>query len=95
RTFFLGIADAPSLRMTIEGVEGLLVTVPADQQFNGRLYLTAAAGTPPARASRTELRLWATDVESRSRTFTETVFNGTDRHDDDHDDDHDGRDDRE
>ena len=76
RTFRLSVDGNPSIALQIEGREAQSVTVPADEMVIRRLYLTAANGTPPARTAKTEVRLWASDTESRTRVRTETVFNG-------------------
>ncbi|WP_333828522.1 cytochrome c oxidase accessory protein CcoG [Pararhodobacter sp.] len=76
RQFFLSIADNPSIRLTIEGVPGQLVTVQPDTQLNQRVYLTASSGTPPARGTQTPVRLWASVAGDTARIFGETVFNG-------------------
>ncbi|MCC5971350.1 MAG: cytochrome c oxidase accessory protein CcoG [Pararhodobacter sp.] len=76
RQFFLTVADNPSIRLTIEGVPGQLVTVGADAQLNQRIYLTAPAGTDPSRAAQTPVRIWASVAGDTSRIFGETVFNG-------------------
>ncbi len=76
RTFFIMAQGNPSLTLTLEGLPGLLVTVPADEQRSQRIYLTAANGTPPARAARTEVTLWASETEGRGRVSVDTTFNG-------------------
>ena len=76
RQFFLTLADNPSIRLTIEGEPGQLVTVGADEQLNQRVYLTAPAGTAPARAEATPVRIWASVTGDSARIFGETVFNG-------------------
>ncbi|MFN3953534.1 MAG: cytochrome c oxidase accessory protein CcoG [Pararhodobacter sp.] len=76
RQFFLTVADNPSIRLTIEGEPGQLVTVGADEQLNQRVYLTAPAGTVPASAEATPVRIWASVTGDTARIFGETVFNG-------------------
>jgi len=76
RQFFLTVADNPSIRLTIEGVPGQLVTVLPDTQLNQRIYLTAPSGTVPSRAAQTPVRIWASVTGDTSRIFGETVFNG-------------------
>jgi cytochrome c oxidase accessory protein FixG len=76
RTFYVMVDRNPSLTLTMEGRRGLLVTVPADEMLIQRLYLTAGAGTPAARSERTEVRIWVSDVESRTRASVDTIFNG-------------------
>ncbi len=76
RTFFVTLERNPSLTLTLEGRQGQLVTVAPDAMLIQRIYVTAAAGTPAARAERTPLRIWASDVASRTRVSVDTVFNG-------------------
>ena len=76
RQFFLTVADNPSIRLTIEGVPGQLVTVQPDTQLNQRIYLTAPSGTEPSRAAQTPVRIWASVTGDTARIFGETVFNG-------------------
>ncbi|KPQ07789.1 MAG: cytochrome c oxidase accessory protein CcoG [Rhodobacteraceae bacterium HLUCCA12] len=76
RQFFLTVADNPSIRLTIEGAPGQLVSVDPDQQLNQRVYLTAAAGTPAARGEQTPVQIWASVIDGTTRIFGETVFNG-------------------
>jgi polyferredoxin len=76
RQFFLTVADNPSIRLTVEGVQGQLVTVGADEQQLIRLYLTAPNGTDPARLASTPVRIWASVTGETARIYSETVFNG-------------------
>ena len=76
RQFFLTLADNPSIRLSIEGAQGQLVTVGADEQLLVRVYLTAPNGTDPARTAATPVRLWASVAGETARIFSETVFNG-------------------
>ena len=76
RQFFLSVTGNPSLRLALEGQPGLLVTVGPDEQRLQRVYLTAAPGTPPARAQRTEVRLWASVPGATERIHVDTVFHG-------------------
>lgn len=76
RQFFLTVADNPSIRLTVEGVPGQLVTVLPDTQLNQRVYLTAPSGTGPARSAQTPVRIWASVTGDTARIYGETVFNG-------------------
>lgn len=76
RQFFLTVADNASIRLTIEGVQGQLVTVGPDEQLNQRVYLTAPVGTAPVRAAATPVRIWASVTGDTARIYGETVFNG-------------------
>ena len=76
RTFELSVAADPAIEMSLQGEETLEVTVPADQQYLQRVYLTAAAGSEPAVAARTDVRIWAGIVGESERIHSDTVFNG-------------------
>jgi hypothetical protein len=41
-----------------------------------RLYLAAPPGSAPARAARSEVRIWLEDRKSGARAYKDTVFNG-------------------
>jgi polyferredoxin len=67
--------------LTLEGEDGLSVTVPANETKTQRLYVTAPADNLAAKAERTELRLWVEDMGSETtagtdRVHHDTVFNG-------------------
>jgi cytochrome c oxidase accessory protein FixG len=76
RPFFLSVAENPSIQLSIQGVQGQMVMVSADEQLSQRVYLTAPPGTEPARAAATPVRLWASVPGETSRIYSETVFNG-------------------
>ncbi len=76
RLFHLTLRGDPSIQVTLEGVPGSSVTVPADTTFNQRVYLEAPAGSAPAIAERTELRIWVEDTTNGERAHKDTVFNG-------------------
>ncbi|MCW1934854.1 cytochrome c oxidase accessory protein CcoG [Pararhodobacter zhoushanensis] len=76
RQFYLTVANDASISLTIEGVQGQLVTVGPDEQLNQRVYLTAAAGTPAAVAATSPVRLWVSVTGETDRIYGDTVFNG-------------------
>jgi polyferredoxin len=76
RQFFLTVADQPSIRLTIQGAGGQLVTVAPDQQVTQRVYLTAPPGTTAARDSSSPVRIWASVPGDTARIYSETIFNG-------------------
>jgi cytochrome c oxidase accessory protein FixG len=76
RQFFLMVGSNPSIRLTMEGVQGQLVTVAPDEQLNQRVYLTAANGTEAARAAATPVRIWVSVPGDTDRIYSDTVFNG-------------------
>lgn len=67
--------DSP-LRITLEGYSGRTVEVAPDEMLHVRAYVTAASGTPPSVAERTDFRIWAEDQASKERTWEDTFFNG-------------------
>ncbi len=75
RQFFL-MTNNPSVQLTMEGVEGQLVTVAPDEQLIQRVYLTAANGTPAAGTDSTPVRIWVSVTGDTERIYGETVFNG-------------------
>lgn len=77
RSFTLGLRADGSLAMTLEGREGLTVSVPADELRIQRLYLTAAPGSALASGGRAAVEIWATDAEGRARTQVTTHFHGS------------------
>lgn len=76
RTFELSLSADSAIEMSLQGEEGLEVTVPADQQYLQRVYLTAAPGSEPAAAGITDVRIWASIVGESERIHSDTVFNG-------------------
>ena len=74
--FTLTVTSAARVGLTLEGVEGLTVTVPANQTMQQRVYLTAAAGSEAATTDRTEVRLWVEERGTTNRVSNDTIFNG-------------------
>ena len=80
RAFRLTVAENPNIVLTIEGVDGQVVTVSADAQLNQRVYLTAASGSAESRADTTPVRIWVSLPDTpATRIYEETVFNGRGR----------------
>jgi cytochrome c oxidase accessory protein FixG len=71
-------ADAP-LVLDLQAIDGLVVTVPADQTMRQRLYLTADPASPAATTERLPVELAAEDVATGARTTETTVFHGRPR----------------
>jgi cytochrome c oxidase accessory protein FixG len=76
REFYLTVTDNPDLELSIEGVDGRLVTVGPDEQALLRVYLTAPHFTASAREERTKVRIWSNLVGGPTRVYSDTVFNG-------------------
>jgi cytochrome c oxidase accessory protein FixG len=74
--FTISVTSAARLETALEGVEGLTVTVPANETMQQRVYLTAAAGSEAAAADRTEVRLWIAEEGTTNRVHHDTIFNG-------------------
>ncbi|MBC7163742.1 MAG: cytochrome c oxidase accessory protein CcoG [Roseovarius sp.] len=76
REFILSVRGDPAITLSLEGLEGNAVSVPADEMRLQRLYLAAPPGSAPARAARSEVRIWLEDRKSGARAYKDTVFNG-------------------
>ncbi len=76
RPFHLTLRGDSTIGLTLEGVPYSTVTVPADSTRIQRVYLQAPAGSPPAMAESTEVRLWVEDTINGERAYKDTVFNG-------------------
>lgn len=68
-------SDAP-LGLTLEGIEGVDVDVPADETRMQRIYVTAPAGSQAAEAARTEVELVVEDRTNGEQVSRGTVFHG-------------------
>lgn len=60
----------------LEGIDGQIVTVPANETLQQRVYVEAARGSVPATADRTDIRLWVATEDGTERVHHDTVFNG-------------------
>jgi polyferredoxin len=87
--WFTFTATSPAmLLLSLEGQDGLRVLVPANETKEQRLYITAAADSLGANATRTPVRLWISDedglvVPRAERVSIDTIFNGMGKADDD------------
>ena len=83
KTFAVGAetADGTPLPDVVVALEGdrETVTVPADETFAQRVYLTAEPGSALASGGQTPLTMWIEDLDSGRRAAVETVFQGTER----------------
>jgi polyferredoxin len=80
--FTLSVTSEEPLAIALEGVEGLTVTVPANETMSQRVYLTAAPGSEAADDDRTEVRFWIAEEGTTNRVHHDTVFNGKENDDD-------------
>ena len=76
RPFTLSIDKVRGLTISLEGIDGDTVEVPADEMKLQRVYITAAPDSAAAKANRTELRFWVTDNKGTDRVSKEAVFFG-------------------
>jgi cytochrome c oxidase accessory protein FixG len=76
RPFGLALNTDADLAVKVEGAEGTLVTVPADEMLLVRVYVEAAPGSAAATSDRTDFTFWVTDLNSQERASKATIFNG-------------------
>jgi polyferredoxin len=77
RTFHMSLSSDETLRIELEGRDGLLtMVVPAQQTLQQRVYVIARPQDGAAISDTTPLRLWVEDVEARTRASKQTTFNG-------------------
>ena len=76
RPFRITVNGDPAIRISLEGTPYGSVEVPADSTFNQRVYLQAPAGSPPALAELSEVRIWIEDLSNGERAHKDTIFNG-------------------
>ena len=74
--FRLSVTGDRDVYLSREGSDFNTLAVPPDTTFNQRVYLQAGAGTGPALAARTDVRIWVEDITSGDRAYKDTVFNG-------------------
>ncbi|MCX7286868.1 MAG: cytochrome c oxidase accessory protein CcoG [Rhodobacterales bacterium] len=74
--FTINVTSAARVETGLEGIDGLTVTVPANQTMSQRVYLTAAAGSEAATADRTDVRIWIEQLGTTNRVHHDTIFNG-------------------
>ncbi|RYG92696.1 cytochrome c oxidase accessory protein CcoG [Loktanella sp. IMCC34160] len=76
RPFGMALNSDTPLSLEIEGADGSLVMVPADEMRQIRVYVDAGPDSAAATMDRTEFTFWVTDLNSNERAYTNTVFNG-------------------
>ena len=76
RPFKLSIKSSANLKMSLEGVKGDTITVPADETKLQRVYVLAPPNSPAAKAERSPLRFWVQDATSTDRAKQDTIFFG-------------------
>lgn len=76
RNFRVSLTSDAILRIDLEGVQTHIITVPADNSYQQRAYVTARPQDPAASADTTPLRFWVEDVQSGERAHRDSIFNG-------------------
>ncbi len=66
----------PDIHLSIQGIEGRTVSVPADETLLRRVYVDAPQDSLPARNAHSNVRIWVEDPESGARIHKDTVFTG-------------------
>lgn len=75
--FELALTGAEGLELEIEGALGSILSVPADTSLDARVYISAGPDQPAARAGRSDLRIWVTNITTGDRAHEDTSFSGT------------------
>ena len=78
RPYALSITGNDTLQIALEGEDGLITMVPANETYLQRVYVTAPSGSAEAQDERTEFDLRLEDTTTGDDATTETVFNGRD-----------------
>ena len=77
--FSVMMVGPDGMTMSMEGTEGPLVEIPADQTLSKRVFVQAAPGSEAATEERSPIRLWISDTKSTSRVHHDTIFFGKDK----------------
>ncbi len=70
------MTGADALEVRLEGTDGDIVTVPADEMKLQRIYVLAPPDSDAAHSERTDFRMWVEDTTNADRVYKDTVFNG-------------------
>jgi cytochrome c oxidase accessory protein FixG len=76
RDFRLSVASDSPVDMELQGIEGLVVTVPADETFRQRAYVTSPRDGALSQAGLTPIEIVVEDTGSGRRAVEDTVFAG-------------------
>ncbi|WP_243611331.1 cytochrome c oxidase accessory protein CcoG [Shimia aestuarii] len=76
RPFKISVTGDDTLVVRLEGVEGSVVDVPADEMKLQRVYVLAPPESDAAHSERTDFRMWVEDTTNADRVYKDTVFNG-------------------
>jgi cytochrome c oxidase accessory protein FixG len=74
--FTITVTSAARVAISIEGEDGLTVTVPANETMSQRVYLTGAPESQAALSDRTDVRFWIEEQGTTNRVHHDTIFNG-------------------
>jgi polyferredoxin len=80
--FTIAVTSEAFVTLSLEGADGLTVTVPANETMSQRVYLTAAPDSRAAKEDRTDVRLWVEELGTTNRAHHDTIFNGKEEEDD-------------
>jgi polyferredoxin len=76
KPFYISIKGDDALLLQLEGADGQVAMVPANETFLQRVYITAPRDSGPATSDRTEFRFWVDDFVNSARAHTDTVYFG-------------------
>jgi polyferredoxin len=76
REYEVQVDSSAPIALELQGLDGTVVTVPADTTGRQRIYLTAPPDSPAAVDDRLELRLIVRDAATGQEISQETVFHG-------------------
>ena len=76
RVFHLSLRADDILRIELEGTAERSITVPANETYLQRVYVTARPQDPAATQDVTGFRFWVEDIASGERAYKDAIFNG-------------------
>ena len=76
RPFRIHVVGDPALRTELEGTVYEMVTVPANETAQQRVYVIAPQNSDPAGDERTSVRFWIEDLVSGERVSQDSIFTG-------------------
>jgi cytochrome c oxidase accessory protein FixG len=76
RDFDMQVSVLDGALVTAEGLNGTLLTVPADQTLKLRAYVTVPSDHIAAQSHVTDIRFWIEETSSGDRTYENSSFNG-------------------
>ncbi len=76
REFHLSLTSDEVLRIDLEGTAQRSITVPANETFLQRVYVSARPIDPASSTDRVDLRFWVEDLISGERAHKDAIFNG-------------------